>query len=52
MGLLSVALVIFIWYMAPAHANHWDVLRLMLMVVGSVWLLFAFTYTLSRWLRR
>lgn len=52
MGLLSVALVALVWYTAPAHANRGEVLRLALVVLGSVWLIFAFTYTLSRWLRR
>lgn len=52
MGLLSLALVALVWYTAPPNADRQEVLRLVLVVVGSVWLVFAFTYTLSRWLRR
>ncbi len=52
MGWLSLAMVALVWWGAPEGATWSANLRLALIIVGSVWLVFAFTYTLSRWLHR
>jgi len=52
MALVSVAMVVLVWFSAPAGATWFDNLKVAFFLIASVWLVFAFTYTLSRWLHR
>ncbi len=52
MTLVSLAVVVLVWFSAPENASWGEILRLSFFIIASVWLVFAFTFTLSRWLRR
>ncbi len=52
MALVSLAVVVLVWFSAPEGATWSENLKIALFIVASVWLVFAFTYTLSRWLHR
>ncbi len=49
---ISALLIVLVWMAAPPNADWRENLRLAVVLIGGTWLIAAFFYTLSRWLRR
>ncbi len=52
MILLSVGVAILLWLSAPEGVGWASHLAITTVIVLSIWLAFAFIYTISRWLRQ
>lgn len=51
MALLSVGVFVLVWISAPANATWRTTLKVALVMTFAMWLVFAFVFTLNRWLR-
>ncbi len=51
LGVLSVGVLILVWVSAPEGASWISNLIISLIIIASIWLVAAFSYTVSRWLR-
>jgi hypothetical protein len=51
LGLLSVGVLVLVWISAPEGASWISNLTISLVIVASIWLVAAFSYTVSKWLR-
>ncbi len=50
-GILSVGVLVLVWVSAPKGANWGFNLIISLIIIVSIWLVSAFAYTISKWLR-
>ena len=51
LGLLSAGVLVLVWISAPEGASWISNLIISLIIIASIWLVAAFSYTVSRWLR-
>ncbi len=51
LGILSAGVLVLVWMSAPEGASWISNLVISLIIIASIWLVAAFSYTVSKWLR-